>query len=240
MLSEFLAASDAERATAVMRKLQQHGTLEWVLTGGLAVEIHAIRCGLPSPRRTLNDIDFVVPRFDCIQESLGSNFLCRHIHPLDPPGRTIAQFIDPDYRLRVDVFRASEGLFGRTVQVEFPFGRVRLVSSADLSARLLRIVLQIANGTPVASKHADDLRRLLNIVDPTTVEEAWREHRVPEDPTSFGDACDSALELISYSPHLLITVEYSKNTHELCERCVPTEGFRLASAEAVLSILGHC
>lgn len=91
VLSDFLAASDAERATAVMRKLQRHGTLEWALTGGLAVEIHAIRCGLPTPRRTLNDIDFVVPRFDCIQESIGSNFLCRHIHPLDPPGRTIAQ-----------------------------------------------------------------------------------------------------------------------------------------------------
>lgn len=54
----------------------------------------------------MNDIDFVTDSFDCIPESLADDFLFRHVHPFDPPGKTILQFIDAESALRVDVFRA--------------------------------------------------------------------------------------------------------------------------------------
>jgi len=49
--------------------------------------------------RALNDIDFIAESFDHIPASLASDFLFRHIHPFDPPGRTMLQFIDAESAL---------------------------------------------------------------------------------------------------------------------------------------------
>jgi hypothetical protein len=77
----------------VIRKLAGHDIRHWALTGGIAFEIHALRLGLQPSRRTLNDLDFVAESFGCIPESLPRDFLFRHVHPLDPPGKTMLQFI---------------------------------------------------------------------------------------------------------------------------------------------------
>lgn len=240
MVLEFLSDSDAERAIAVLEKLQRHGIHQWVLTGGLAIELHLALRGLPTVARPFNDLDFVVPRFDCIPESLDSEFLCRHIHPPDPPGKTIAQFVDSQQRLRVDVFRASEALFNRTVHLQSPIGSTRLVSLEDLIARLTRIVLQVGEDTAVPSKHAHDLVRLLQIADPAKIQTVWFEHRRDEHPLNFREASAMARQLIFTRPLLFRTVQYSTNADEVCERCAPTAGFQLASAQTILSILGYC
>src|SRR5690349_18175470 len=128
MFSEFLNDLDASRATGVLLKLQRHATQEWALTGGLAISIHRLRFRHVTSIRALNDVDFVVPRFECIPGSLGTGFLCRHIHPLDPPGKTLAQFVDSESKLRVDVFRAHESVLCRTLQLRIASFNLRLVS----------------------------------------------------------------------------------------------------------------
>jgi hypothetical protein len=79
----------------VFRKLARHDIRRWALTGGLAFEIHALRlCLQPSRhRRTLNDLDFIADSFDCIPETLPGDFLFRHVHPLEPHGKTMLQLI---------------------------------------------------------------------------------------------------------------------------------------------------
>jgi tartrate dehydratase beta subunit/fumarate hydratase class I family protein len=54
--------------------------------------------------RSLNDIDFIVDSFEHIPQSLAGEFLFRHVHPFDPPGKTLVQSIDPETMVRVDVF----------------------------------------------------------------------------------------------------------------------------------------
>ena len=106
LLDRFLSVTDADRALHTLRKLRRHDIRRWALTGGLALEFHCLRRGCRTSLRALNDIDFVTDSFDCIPESLADDFLFRHVHPFDPPGKTILQFIDAESALRVDVFRA--------------------------------------------------------------------------------------------------------------------------------------
>src|SRR5579864_341253 len=107
MIQRFLSVAEGNRALGAFRKLARHEIWDWAITGGLAIELHSLRLGCQPSMRALNDVDFVVSGFDCIPETLGADFLFRHIHPLDPPGKTILQFIDPDSALRMDVFSAQ-------------------------------------------------------------------------------------------------------------------------------------
>jgi hypothetical protein len=53
-----------------------------------------------------------------IPETLRSDFLFRHIHPFDPPGKIMLQLIDPDTALRIDVFRACGQTMSRGAHVD--------------------------------------------------------------------------------------------------------------------------
>lgn len=210
------------------------------MTGGLAASIHRAQSGSPISIRPLNDVDFVVPRFDCIPLSMASAHLCRHIHPLDPPGKTVAQFIDAGNKLRIDVFRTTESVLSRTKRTTAAFGTLRLISVEDLTARLARILLQIGNGTSVPSKHADDFVHLIEIANFRAMQSIWREHKKPGQPENFKEAGRLALRLVTAHRHLLVAPQYSTDIDERCHRCVSTTPFRLADARDVLSILGYC
>jgi len=237
---QFLSLADTGRASQAFRKLQRHDIRAWVLTGGIAVEIHRLRLGCEPSIRVLNDLDFVVSSFDCIAETLAGDFLCRHLHPFDPPGKMLAQFIDAESRLRIDVFRAHGATLSRTVRVQLPFGVMEVLSPEDLIARLARIVLQISRGIPVAPKYAYDLVRLLEVFHPAQVELAWLDHRRPEYAINFQRACRLAFDLIKSRQQLLVNPEYSKRIDEECLRCVPQGRFHLVDPEKMMSIMGYC
>jgi hypothetical protein len=141
--TQFLSASDAQRALSSFRKLARRGIGRWVLTGGLATEFHRLRAGCRPYLRPLNDIDFIAESFDCIPESLADDFLFRHIHPADPPGKTMLQCIDPESALRIDVFRAYGGTLGRAIEMDLPVGPMRMISLEDLAARMARLALEM-------------------------------------------------------------------------------------------------
>lgn len=102
IFDDVLSKHDRNRAERTLHKLYQHDISRWALTGGFAVEHHIRRGGGKPGPRLLHDIDFIVPSFDCIPESLGRDFLVRHAHPYDPPGKTLLQCVDPETKIRVD------------------------------------------------------------------------------------------------------------------------------------------
>jgi len=235
-----MSSEDSARATDTLHKLRRHETQQWVLTGGFATEIHSIFQGLEPSIRSLNDIDFVVSSFEYVPESLSRDFLCRHMHPFDPPGKTLAQFIDAETKIRIDVFRAYDSTVRRAQPVELSLGTVLVISVEDLVARLVRLVLHLSEGVSVASKYANDLIQMLKLLNPDAVEPAWLDHRLTQHPTVFREACGIALELIETRPHLLVVPEYSKNAAEPCCRCVSSDRFRLVDPALMLSIMGYC
>ena len=211
-----------------------------MLVGGLAVESHCLRVRHSHPIRHLSDIDFIAPVFECIPESLARDFLFRHVHPFDPPGKTMMQLVDADTSLRVDVFRADGGIMSRLISVEFPSGPLRVISVEDVVAHEARLLLDLAACVPVPAKHADDYLRLVELVKSSNMETTWQDHRKPTHPVTFGETNTLLKGLIATRGDLLITPDYSKDAAEICRRCVPTPPFELADPKVVLSLLGCC
>jgi hypothetical protein len=240
MTDGFLSGAEAERALKTAQKLSQHDISGWALAGGLAVEIHCLGGGLSSCIRPLNDIDFVAAAFDCSPETLAGDFLFRHVHPLDPPGKTLLQLVDPETALRIDLFRAYGAIMRRTLSLASPFGSIQLISVEDVLARAARLLLDLSGGIPVAAKHANDYLRLARLLQTSDLEVAWQDHRKPCHPVMFREADMLVRELIETHSNFLITPEYSKDATQICSRCVPTSAFPLADPHRVLSLLGYC
>ena len=239
MLYEILSGADANRVLCTLRKLSRHSARRWALTGGLAVEVHRLQRGREASVRKLGDIDFIVETFDEIPESLADDFMFRHIHPFDPPGKTLLQAVDAESALRIDVFRADVAILNRSLDLIFPTGVVRLISLEDLIARLARLTLDLAGQIETPAKHALDFLRLVELVDPKAVEAAWRDHRKPAHPATFKETSSLLHEVIATRSDLLITPDYSKDATMVCPRCVNTGRFRLADPSALRTVLGY-
>jgi hypothetical protein len=240
MVEQFLDPVDAKRVSQTLRRLAGHDLSRWAIAGGLAVEIHQLQAGRRGSVRALNDLDIVATSFDCIPETLAQDFLFRHVHPLDPPGKIILQFVDPATALRVDVFRAYGNIMDRTVTADLPTGRVRVVSLEDAVARAARVLLDLDSGVPLSRKHAEDYVRLAELAGSRDVETAWRDHRKPKHPLTFRDAAALLEELMAVRGDLLITPAYSKDSAAVCTRCANHHLFPLANASEILSLLGYC
>jgi len=228
--------SDAARVERVLLKLARHNIRNWALTGGLAFDIHSRMLNVDCPERALNDLDFVTGEFAYIPGTLSQDFLFRHIHPFAPPGKTMLQLIDPDAALRIDVFRSCGETMRRTVEVD----TMQLVSLEDLVARAARLLLNLAAGVPVSSKHARDYLRFVNLAAAATMEAAWQDHRKASQPTTFQETKTALEDLIPASTVLLITPKYSQDPNQLCPNCAPNGPFQLADPNFVLSLLGYC
>ena len=240
ILERFLSAEDASRAQCALRTLSRHDISRWALTGGFALEIHRWRLGAEPYVRDLNDLDFIAGSFDCIPDTLAEDFLFRHIHPLDPPGKTMLQCVDPQTAVRMDVFRANGATMSRTTRVDLAGDTIQLISLEDLVARTARLALDLAEGVCVPAKHVRDFLRLAELLDPTEVETAWQDHRRPHHPVSFAEALRQLQDLIPASQNLMITPDYSLDATEVCDRCAPTAAFHLADPRVVISLLGYC
>ena len=240
MLDRFLVVSDLTRAFDLLERLAQHRTQSWALTGGLAIEIHALLAGLTPQRRPLNDVDFIAIHFADIPETLARHFLFRHVHPRETPGRTMIQFVDVDAKLRIDVFRATGASMERAERLALPAGKIKIVALEDLIARTARLALDLESGVPIPANHALDFLRLAELMAPQDVQPAWRDHRKPEHPPDFKDARQLLLELIPRRSDLLIVPNYSKDVSASCPRCVATSAFPLADPQVIFSVLGYC
>jgi len=201
-------------------------------------EIHGLRLGLDCSARNLNDVDFVTGAFGCIPETLCADFLFRHIHPFASPGKILLQLIDVESVLRIDIFRACGETMQRTIQQDI--WPMQIVSLEDLVARAARLLLDLAEGVLVASKHARDYLRFVELVDPARMEVAWLDHRKPMHPATFREAETMLQDLIPANASLLITPKYSQDFGEVCPLCATTGAFQLADPQVVLSLLGCC
>ena len=240
IFEDFLSFADASRASRVFEKLARHKMKAWALTGGLAIGIHLNRLGRQSSIRVLNDLDFIAASFDCIPETLAHDFIFRHIHPSDPPGKLILQFIEPDSAVRIDVFRADASVMNRTSPLYPLSGAIQLVAVEDLLARAARLALDLAEGVPTPAKHARDFLCLAEVVSPRLVEIAWQDHRKSKHPVTFAQASSLLRDLIPAHSELLVAPRYSQDAAQVCLRCASTGAFRLADPNTVMASLGYC
>jgi hypothetical protein len=227
-----LHPGDAARVARTFRKLAAHDISGWAITGGLAIEFRIGQRGGAPMIRPLHDVDFLTDSFDAIPGTLGSDFLLRHVHPHDPPGKTLLQAVDPDTEVRVDVFRA----YG--AEMQRASGGV--VSLEDLAARNARLSWDLMEGKSVAPKYARDFLRMAELVSTEEIEGIWKEHRKPHMPGTFAETSRELRRVIALRADLLIPPVYSTDVDEVCPRCVGSQMLPLATGEQIFSILGYC
>ncbi|MGA3125136.1 MAG: hypothetical protein ABSD13_00350 [Candidatus Korobacteraceae bacterium] len=239
-LTSFFDASDAARAERTLHKLALHDISGWALTGGVAIELQIFLRAGALATRPLHDIDFIADSFASIPQSMADSLLLRHVHPDDSPGKTMLQAVDPESRVRVDLFRAYGGEMERASRLSLGALALRVVSIEDLVARHARLNWDVLEGKPVAPKYAHDFRRLLALVEADEIEEVWQEHRKPHFPASFAEAVSQLRSVTASRPELLVASTYSTDVLAVCPRCKGAHGFPLAEPSLVLSLLGYC
>ncbi|MGD0628958.1 MAG: hypothetical protein ABR987_06375 [Terracidiphilus sp.] len=239
-LTPFLSPADADRAARTLAMLRRHSIAPLVHAGGLAAELHCVCLGLAAQTRPLNDIDFLVDRFDEIPPTLSADLLFRHVHPHDLPGKTLMQCVDPAMGIRIDIFRACGATTARAISIDLCGETMRMISIEDVLARTARLCMDLVANTRLEAKHARNFLRLLTLTESGGVELAWQDHRKPSHPDSFADAANLIQGSIAAREDLQIVSEYSQNVLAICSRCESTEDFPLAEAADVLSLLGYC
>jgi len=236
----FYEKDDAVRAVRTLRLLAKHDISRWALTGGTAIELHLHQMGAQPSVRPLHDLDFIAARFDCIPPSLGAVVLSRHVHPHDPPAKTMLQAVDPDTSVRIDVFRAYGSEMERAQSIELVESAFQIVAFEDLVARHARLCCDLLREQNLAPKFARDFLRMVAFAKPEHIENVWQEHRKLEDPRRFSEAADLLREAIAARTELLIPAVYSTDVDEVCLRCESTVAFRLADPGQVFALLGYC
>jgi hypothetical protein len=242
-LTRFLAPSDSSRAFRTFQNFSPHDLSHFALTGGLAIEMHIAARRGRTLIRPLNDIDFLVASFEQIPMSLGANLLLRHVHPHDPPGRTLLQAVDPQTSVRLDVFRAYTSDIKRSQPAEIHGICIPVVNFEDLLARHARLCMDLVEVKTLVPKYARDFLRMPECATAETLqgaEEVWPEHRKPAFPLAFSEAARQIRRAVEGRSDLLVQPRYFTDVQEVCSRCHSTAAFPLASAEEILAHLGYC
>lgn len=110
------------------------------LTGGVA-----LAALLPGSRTRVADVDFVARRMDAVRPSVTRDFLVSHYHVA--PDKPIVQLVDPETRLRLDIFPDRLDSVARATLRD----GWRIVTAADLLAHKRTLL-----DGPVDEKHWRD------------------------------------------------------------------------------------
>ena len=201
------------------------------LTGSFAAKLH-----IAAPfHRKIGDIDFVAAALYDVPAAWNNDLLCLHIHPNAAEGHLLAQFLDPETSLMIDVFRERGTAMTRTGRHTIDGHEARLIAAEDLMANTLRLLSNLARSEAVPRKHAADFKNLRNLVDHDFAELIWPEYRRPDDPKPFADAVRRTQALVSKRPQLLI--RQPPKTFEDCARCCDTLRFQTASPRQTVTAL---
>lgn len=235
-LETCLAADDARCVRTVLQKLASCG-LAYAVTGGMALELGLRSLGRLRP---FNDIDVVVASFDTLPPALGAAFMVSHAHANRPVGKLALQLVDPEQRVRIDVFTACGDTFARARPAWIGDLQTKVVTLEDVASRIASELMGFCQGDAVPPKYADDHLRARRVVDSDAVERAWREQRRRTDPSTYADAAKRIDQALRQNTGRFEATVYSTDTDSVCPHCLSTEHFKLAARRSVLAILGYC
>jgi len=173
-INAFYEKDAARRLSRTLGLLARHNVSRWALTGGTAIELHLRHMGAPPIVRPLHDLDFIAASFDCLPASLGDSVISRHVHPHDPPAKTMLQAVDPDTSVRIDVFRAYGSEMKRAQKIELVQSVFQIVAFEDLVARHARLCCDLLRGQKLAPKYARDFLRMLDFARRWQIGNVWQ------------------------------------------------------------------
>ena len=239
-LCQPFSGDEGARIVHVLQKLGAHNTHHWAFTGSLALEFHLAQVGAAPRKRRFTDLDFVVDSFDSIPVGLSAHFLFNHVHRTAGQGKLCIQLVEPEAKVRIDVFRTSGETMSRTVNILYDEGRFRMLALEDLAARCSGVALGVLSGASIPAKHLQDLLRSAGHVDSVRVLRAWEDHREAYHPDRFEQAVRLLQSLTDKQRSVFTEGIYETDITAVCQKCSELPQFPLAAKERVWALLGYC
>jgi len=149
---------DVQRLSATLSRLLPHTDRSAIaLTGGVAIQIHCHEAGVSCGRTAIADVDFVAGSVDAIAPSVAASLLVSHFH-LPHPGypKFMVQVVDPETRLRIDVFPDLVGSIARAHERMLAGHRLRVLDAHSILDHKVQGMSRASDARPIDEKHPRD------------------------------------------------------------------------------------
>lgn len=213
-------------------KLKKH-LPNFILTGGIATSYYLFNFGIPTQKRKFNDLDVVIDDLNDLQPSVSRDFLISHYHPKNKKRKFHVMLVDKKEAIRVDIFPFLTKAASRVQKAQIDSQNYSMLSLEDLACRMLTNC-ETFNLDP---KYFIDMLSLTAISDKKILREIWSEY-ARENP-SFDDTYNASVSKVKSHPELLKKNIYSQDLNIVCEKCVNSPNFPLASNQEVYNLLGY-
>jgi hypothetical protein len=180
----------------------------------VAIQIGLGAIGRPGVRDGVADLDFVATSVETIKSSVVGEFLVSHYH-VERPGvpKFMIQLVDPESRIRVDVFPDLAGSIADARVVEIGEHRMRVLPLKRILEHKVKALARASRAAPIDPKHVDDARTLGALL-------------LEDVPAVPSDALARDL--------------YSSDADQSCQRCILSRhpAWPLAPKDQICRILG--
>ena len=160
------SAPETQRLSVCLSRLCRHISRDDVaLTGGVAIQLGLAAGGYSGARTPIADLDLVARHFDAVAPSVSSEFLVSHYHLPQPDApKFMIQLVDPEVRIRVDVFPDLAGSLGSARWRTVGGYKLKVLTLESILEHKLLTLSKASETAPVDPKHFDDAKRLAAFV----------------------------------------------------------------------------
>lgn len=240
-----LEIKDRDRVERFLTKFIPHvksGKL--AICGGLATRFYLAQHGVLIRQGNLNDIDLLIEKPDDILPSVTDDFMIYHYHPpgVDDPVETsyfFYAFVDPETKLKADVFPYRWSSPGRFIQAGFHGDSVRIVGIEDQMIQCLYDVSRISKEIKVDPKQLEDVHTFMKIADTNLAEKIWRKNNHPSYPKTFREALERADNLRKEKHEWWQKHPYRRPKPYVCDRCQERSDYPITDMKLIYEVLGY-
>ena len=131
------------------------------MTGGVAIDAHLAARGAARSRDVVSDLDFVASRIDAIAPTVAADFLVFHYHVQQPHvPKFMIQLVDPESRIRVDVFPDLVNSIGKAVRMTVAGETLDVLALDTIFEHKVQTLSKATGAHTVDPKHLRDARLL--------------------------------------------------------------------------------
>jgi len=148
--------------SACLERLAPHLRMDDVaLTGGAAIDLYLAQTGRRSSREAIADLDLVARSIDAVDPRITEVCLVSHYHVAGPGvPKFMVQLVDPETRLRVDIFPDLAGSIARARATTIGTRAANVLSPDDILEHKLKTLSNASAARPIDPKHARDAKLL--------------------------------------------------------------------------------
>jgi hypothetical protein len=187
----------------------------FAVCGGVAVQLSLAKHGLSRQDGRVKDLDILAADLEVFPPERFDGWLLSHFHrPYPGYGKHRVQLVDPETRLRVDIFHDAQGTWRDSGPHQLGEASVLVLAARQVLAHKVGLLERASAERPIDYKHLEDARLLASLLGES-------EPRVAAD-------------------RLCVEV-YSTDLSARCQRCLASSPLPvpLAPKAEIFSVLGY-